>query len=80
MNEKNYPSYLDSPKPARKQTNYDRIKSMTVEEMAEFFDYIVAYPCYTICKDFNKCTRNNATEPICKNHYIKWLESECEEE
>jgi len=61
-------------------TNYDRIKSMTVEEMAEFFDYIVASPCYTICKDFNKCTRNNATEPICKNHYIKWLESECEEE
>lgn len=60
-------------------TNYDHIKNMTLEEMAEFFDKLVSCPCYTICENFNKCTRNNATEPICKNHYIKWLEAEVEE-
>ncbi len=40
MNEKNYPSYLDNPKPTRKQTNFERIKNMTVEEMAEFINTI----------------------------------------
>lgn len=39
---KNYPSYLDSPKPTRKQTNYDRIKNMSVEEMANFIADIYA--------------------------------------
>lgn len=61
-------------------TNFERIKAMTIEEMAEFFDNIVNCRCDTICENFNKCTRNNATEPICKNHYIKWLESEVENE
>ena len=36
MTDKNYPSYLDNPKPTRKQTNYDRIRNMSVEEMAKF--------------------------------------------
>lgn len=39
MNEKNYPSYLDNPKPTRKQTNYERIRNMSVEEMAEFISH-----------------------------------------
>lgn len=31
---KDYPPYLDYPKPRRKQTNGDRIRSMTDEELA----------------------------------------------
>lgn len=55
------------------KTNYDRIRAMSVEEMAEFFDRIVKDNCTTICSHIDKCLRNNATEPICKNHYKQWL-------
>ena len=33
---KNYPPYLDYPKPSKVQTNADRIRSMTDEELANF--------------------------------------------
>ena len=37
MNEvKNYPPYLDYPKPHKARTNADRIRSMSDEELAEF--------------------------------------------
>ena len=60
-------------------TNFERIKNMSVEEMVEFLDAAVDCSCVTICNDFDKCRINNAIEPICKNHYKKWLESEVEE-
>lgn len=36
--EKNYPPYLDYPKPYKPQTNADRIRAMSDEELAEFLD------------------------------------------
>lgn len=33
---KDYPPYLDYPKPRKKQTNADRIRAMTDEELAEW--------------------------------------------
>lgn len=36
MEVKDYPPYLDYPKPRRPQTNGDRIRAMTDEELAEF--------------------------------------------
>ena len=33
---KNYPPYLDYPKPYKAQTNADRIRAMSDEELAEF--------------------------------------------
>lgn len=33
---KNYPPYLDYPKPYKPQTNADRIRSMSDEELEEF--------------------------------------------
>ena len=37
MNEvKNYPPYLDYPKPHKTQTNAQKIRAMTDEELAEF--------------------------------------------
>jgi hypothetical protein len=32
---KDYPPYLDYPKPRKKQTNADKIRSMTDEELAQ---------------------------------------------
>lgn len=37
---KNYPPYLDYPKPYKPQTNADRIRSMSDEELAEFLTHI----------------------------------------
>ena len=35
-NVKDYPPYLDYPKPRKPKTNADRIRAMTDEELAEF--------------------------------------------
>ena len=35
---KDYPPYLDYPKPCKAQTNADRIRSMSDEELADFID------------------------------------------
>ena len=35
-NVKNYPPYLDYPKPRKTQTNADRIRAMSDEELTEF--------------------------------------------
>ena len=37
---KNYPPYLDYPKPYKPQTNADRIRSMTDDELNELFHEI----------------------------------------
>ena len=37
---KNYPPYLDYPKPHKEQTNADRIRSMTDDELNELFHEI----------------------------------------
>lgn len=37
---KNYPPCLDYPKPYKAQTNADRIRAMSDEELAEFLDQI----------------------------------------
>lgn len=37
-NVKDYPPYLDYPKPRKPITNADRIRSMTDEELADFLD------------------------------------------
>lgn len=69
---KNYPSYLDSPKPTRKQTNYERIKAMSIDEMAE---WIAEGKFFKQCKKpWLECIRTN-----CADCQKKWLEMEVEE-
>lgn len=43
MNEpvKDYPPYLDYPKPRKKQTNADRIRAMTDEELSTLFTKVM---------------------------------------
>ena len=50
---------------APKQTNYDRIKSMSVEEMAEFIERMTEHleictrcPAYKMCDTHIKCGEN----------------------
>lgn len=56
-----------------KQTNFERIKAMSVEEMAEFIEAIVGEidcgycPAYSICK----------VSDGCKANLEKWLFSDC---
>lgn len=38
---KDYPPYLDYPKERKKQTNADRIRAMSDEDLAEFITYAV---------------------------------------
>ncbi len=63
-------------------TNADRIRAMSDDELAELFGGIVddGKSCSLICGDLNKCKRNNSIERICKNHYLKWLKQPAEGE
>lgn len=50
---KDYPPYLDYPKPSKSQTNADRIRSMSDEELADFLEGINA--CSNCAKRWNSC-------------------------
>lgn len=83
---KDYPPYLDYPKPRKKVTNADKIRSMTDEELAEMFltregterhinprrDFLPLFyaPNGTCCRD-----RNYALQL-----WIEWLKQPAEEE
>lgn len=58
---KNYPPYLDYPKPRKAQTNADRIRSMTNDELNELFHEI-----YNACAEdavaYEWCQRTNNFE------------------
>lgn len=69
---KNYPPYLDYPKPYKAKTNADRIRAMSDEELAAFLD---------------KCeARGNDDSSIAINAYgeqmdmLKWLRQPAEED
>lgn len=61
-------------------TNADRIRAMSDEELAEFLDKVHASACEACCNNLNFCRRNNAVEPICKRHYLDWLQQKPAEE
>ena len=56
---KNYPPYLDYPKPYKAQTNADRIRTMSDEEMAKKLEYELGCPvtgdCAKMSRDCNAC-------------------------
>lgn len=57
-------------------TNYERIKNMSVEEMAEYFDNQIQYcdGCwlpYILCKKYNKGIN-------CSRAWLEWLNQEVE--
>lgn len=79
---KNYPSYLDYPKPYKPHTNADRIRAMSDEEIAEFVcrngintlcDIICGGECNAIAS-FKK-----SGDEACKEIVMNWLEQPAEE-
>lgn len=53
--------------------NIDWIKSMTVDELAEFF-FATKKSCNSCVAKLGKCS----TEPNCKKDIKQWLLAECE--
>ena len=70
---KNYPPYLDYPKPCKQITNADRIRAMSDEELVEIFRHdLYEYVQYKV----NWCSENHMT---CTEYLIEWLKQPAEE-
>lgn len=65
--EKDFPPYLDYPKPKKEQTNADRIRQMTDEELAHFMEgpTNACPPMGTLCSGKN-----------CHDCWLDWLKQE----
>ena len=59
-------------------TNYDRIKSMSVDEMGELLAQR-NLSCMPFCKECENCNQNTFKYPLCIKGIKEWLESEVEE-
>ena len=69
---KNYPPYLDYAKPCKPQTNAQKIRAMSDEELAEFIKNI------KVRAAFCKAVKNNdAFEKLCS---AEWLQQPAEGE
>ncbi len=62
-----------------KRTNYDKIKEMGVEELAEFL-LGVNDACYLPCKWKDERCKHFGTDKGCKDCFKEWLERECDTE
>ena len=74
---------VDKWEPIPKQTNADRIRSMTDEELAEFLGNEKIRDEHSLCSDFGNgcyyyCKKNHACHDNIKQLYIEWLQSEAE--
>ena len=56
-------------------TNYERIKAMSVEEMAELFS---DYTSCEMCPQLDWCIERGVSLDECKQVIKQWLESEAE--
>lgn len=65
---------------AQPTTNADRIRGMSDEELSAFLDALCSDGRCSVCDNLYWCRRNNAPEPICKNHIRDWLKKPAEEE
>ena len=72
-NVKDYPPYLDYPKPCKPKTNADRFRSMTDEELAELFaDNDCGY-----CQIHDFCFAKEC-QINCEDAWLEWLKKEAE--
>lgn len=66
-------------------TNFDYIKSLNIEQMAEYFGvnrrpHFPISPCYVCAYDLGLyCDRDECSDEYKKDVYKKWLEEEYEE-
>lgn len=64
---KDYPPYLDYPKQYKPQTNADRIRAMSDEELCEMLTIGTGGFDCGVCRDSNECDRE------CELHCAVWL-------
>lgn len=64
-------------KGGKKMTNFEWIKGMNVEELAEFL-LGVNDACYLPCKWIDERCKHFGTYKGCKDCFKEWLESECD--
>lgn len=72
---KDYPPYLDYPKPRKPITNADRIRSMSDEELADWF-YRIQYDVSDYYCGGHSC---EPTLPARKESWLVWLKQEAKE-
>ena len=60
-------------------TNYDRIRNMSVGEMAKLLAQR-NFSCMRFCENCESCNQNTFRYPFCIDGIKKWLESEVEGE
>ena len=61
-------------------TNSDIIRRISDEELAEFLNRVHVDPCSSCCGNLYWCRRNNAPEPVCKDHFLEWLQQPAKED
>ena len=72
---KNYPHYLDYPKPSRKMTNADRIRAMSDEELAKMMTSGAGeFDCYECWR-----TEDEPCDLNCEVRCLEWLRKPVEE-
>ena len=72
---KDYPPYLDYPKPYKPQTNAARIRAMSDEELAKMMTYGAGeFDCYE-CRR----TEDEPCDMNCEERCLEWLKKPVEE-
>ena len=78
---KDYPPYLDYPKPHRKQTNADKIRHMTDEELAaQLKDHPMLRYCVAPDDEYCEIAQDGLNPGFCDDDcyecLLKWLKQE----
>lgn len=71
---KDYPPYLDYPKERKPQNNFERLKSMSMEEMAEFIMSVEPAAC-----PFRDDHGDDCRFTRCTDCWAEWLKQEVED-
>ena len=66
---KDYPPYLDYPKPHKQQTNAQKIRAMSDEELAKIIEHELGCPVTGDCEKMSK---------DCKACWLDWLQQQAE--
>ena len=75
---KNYPPYLDYPKPYKPQTRADKIRSMSDEELAEFLSFgLVPIKICDLCEKI-VASESACNDNSCIKALMKWLKEPSE--
>lgn len=74
---KNYPPYLDYPKPHKAQTNADRIRGMNDEELAKYL-VDIGFDCHFFAEhwrlDNEPLMRGKNCDGKCAEHCLEWIQ------